>query len=215
MTELNKTMPALPARFLGLPIDERGFPVPWFVGDIDGKPDFRVIRPGGLAIAHRQKTCWLCGQKLGQYLTFVIGPMCAINRTTSEPPSHRDCAEFAARACPFLTKPSMRRNEKDLPEGMIAPAGVLLSRNPGVTCLWVTKSYSIFKTQGGVLIRIGEPIDVQWYREGRAATLQEVNESIEGGMPSLLDIANKEGPRALRALRDQVARATKLFPKAA
>lgn len=31
-------------------------------------------------------------------MTFVVGPMCELNRISGEPPSHRECAEFSA-AC--------------------------------------------------------------------------------------------------------------------
>ena len=47
MTALCKDLPPLPRRFLGLPIDDRGYPVPWFVHWVDGKPDFRLVRPDG------------------------------------------------------------------------------------------------------------------------------------------------------------------------
>src|SRR5262245_17927108 len=103
----------LPARMARLPISPAGYPVPWFVATIKGEPDFRVIGPDKIARAVRADLCWLCGQTLGRFKAFVGGPMCAVNRTSAEPPSHRECAEYAVRACPFLTRPRMRRNEKD------------------------------------------------------------------------------------------------------
>jgi hypothetical protein len=113
----------VPERIAKLPRDDRGYPVPWFVAWVDGRPDFRVIEGGRIFEALKERRCWVCGEKLGRYLAFVIGPMCAINRITSEPPSHRDCALFAARACPFLTMPRMKRNERAKPEGYQEPAG--------------------------------------------------------------------------------------------
>src|SRR5437764_29347 len=104
---LHPNLPALPSRLKLLPVDERGFPVPWFVAWIDGKPDFRVVDQRKMAIAVSEKRCWVCGDFLGRYMAFVIGPMCAVNRVSSEPPSHRECAEFSVRACPFLTKPKV------------------------------------------------------------------------------------------------------------
>lgn len=216
MPELKKGLPPPPARFATLPIDERGYPVPWFVAWIDGKPDFRVIRPGGIAIAHTRKTCWLCGGKLGQFKAFVIGCMCAVNRTISEPPSHLECARYAAIACPFLTRPAMRRNEKDMPEGVQGPAGYGLKRNPGIAVVWVTKSYKPFNDgRGGVLFELGEPTAAEWYREGRRATIEECNTAIEHGLPALLEIAQEEGPKAVAHLARCVQRATKYFPAAA
>src|SRR5882762_5069144 len=100
MTALRPGMPPLPDRMKKLPLDSRGFPVPWFVAWMkdghpskrgDGDPDFRVIFPGAVAAAAKQDICWLCGEKLGVHKAFVIGPMCAVTRTTSEPPCHLDC----------------------------------------------------------------------------------------------------------------------------
>jgi len=114
-------LPALPPRIARLARDRRGFPVPWFVATIDGEPDFRVVDTPKLAVAIRQHRCWVCGEQLGVHLAFPIGPTCVANRVTAEPPVHRECAEFSARACPFLTKPRMRRNAQGLPEEFVAP----------------------------------------------------------------------------------------------
>ena len=43
--------------------------------------------------------------------------------------------------------------------------------------------------QGGWLFTIGEPVRVDSYAEGRKATPAEVEESITGGLPFLLDLA--------------------------
>ena len=122
---------SLPPRMGDLPIDpERGFPVPWFVEWIDGKPEFRVMSGAKWARAVRDKLCWVCGKQLGGYLCFVLGPMCGITRTTSEPPCHRECAQWSARFCPFLSRPHMtRRGEEQLEEmGAESPGGFALKR---------------------------------------------------------------------------------------
>jgi hypothetical protein len=100
----------IPPRMAKRPISDRGFPVPWFVAKINGIWDFRAIEPGRIARAYNKNLCWLCGEPLGKFVAFVIGPMCSINRISSEPPSHRDCAEYAVRACPFLTQPRAARS---------------------------------------------------------------------------------------------------------
>src|SRR5712691_10615834 len=81
-----------PGRITRLPRNKVGYPVPWFAARIDGQPDFRVIRPGGIQIALRQKLCWTCGIPFlrQEDRAFVIGPMCAVNRVSAEPPSHED-----------------------------------------------------------------------------------------------------------------------------
>ena len=82
MRELNHRILHLdiPDRMRRLKISDEGFPVPWFVGYVDGKPDFRTMDGDKLIIAVRHKRCWMCGQPLGKHLTFAIGPMCTVNR---------------------------------------------------------------------------------------------------------------------------------------
>ena len=214
MTELNAAMLKLdiPARIKKLPLDERGYPVPAFVATIDGKPDFRVVKPNFVTTCIRLNLCWLCGEQLGKYKAFVIGPMCAVNRVSSEPPSHLDCARFACVACPFLTQPRRPRNPHGLPEEAVAGAGMPIDRNPGVTLLWVTKDYRVFKAPGGILLRIGPQVKTEWYARGRAATREEILHSIETGLPTLRNMAAAEGAEAIKDLEAQVTEAMELVP---
>jgi len=210
MTEYRSDLPARPPRFLKLPIDERGFPVPWFVAWIDGKPDFRVVRERGVYTAFNQGLCWLCGERRGVYHAFVVGPMCGINRVSSEPPSHRECAEYAVRACPFLTRPLAVRNEHGL-DGTKEPAGLMIKRNPGVALLWVTKSFRPFNAGNGVLFKIGEPTELRFYAKGREATFDEINASVNSGFPHLELAASQDGPAGRAALKRQRAQFDKLI----
>jgi len=217
MPELNASIRAihLPGRMRHLPISATGYPVPWFVGWLDGEPDFRVIGPGRLGRAARADLCWLCGQTLGRFKAFTIGPMCAVNRISAEPPSHRECAEYAVKACPFLTRPRMRRNEKDIPEEAEAPAGIGLKRNPGVTLIWITKSYRLVgQPGGGVLFAVGAPETLHFYAEGRRATREEIMASIDSGLPHLRQIAEIEGRDAIVALEHQLRAAMHLIDAA-
>jgi hypothetical protein len=220
-------LPPLPARIARLHKDHRGFPTPWFVqwfyGDKpsdagSGEPDFRVVDGRKFNAALRMPICWTCGQPLGKHRVFLIGPMCAVNRVISEPPSHRDCAEFSVKACPFLSRPRMRRNEKDLPEKHEEAAGFGIKRNPGVICLWETSDYRPFRPQhgnAGVLFRLGEPSRVDWWAEGRPATRTEVEASIASGFPTLQELARQEGADAMRELQQLRERVTPLLPIAA
>jgi hypothetical protein len=200
----------MPLRMTRLPINERGYPVPWFVAMINGKWDFRAISPGRIAEAFHRRKCWLCGEPLGQYLAFTIGPMCSVNRINSEPPSHLECAQYAVRACPFLSHPNMRRNEVDPPGGTVA--GEHLAHNPGAIAIWVTKSYKPMKVDedGGVLFQLGDPTAVHWFHEGRKATRGEVLEAMYKGLPEL----EKRAPTksAKEALTAMVDRALKYIP---
>jgi hypothetical protein len=185
-----------------LPVDERGYPVPAFVDTLpDGTRDFRFMskRHWIKCITHR--VCWVCGMKLGSYLAFLIGPMCAINRTTSEPPSHKECAEWSAQFCPFLARPKMHRREDELTEHareLDTERGCPILRNPGVALVWVTRGYR--RLTGQMLLTVDDPIEVSWWAEGRPATRAEVEESIRTGYPLLMEMAEKDGATAMAAL---------------
>ncbi|HEY1292805.1 MAG TPA: hypothetical protein VGJ60_07000 [Chloroflexota bacterium] len=203
----------VPARLAGRP-RTRGFVVPWFVDqDEQGNWDFRLADQRKLVRAVKLKLCWLCGEPLGRWQVFVIGPMCAINRTTAEPPMHRECAEYAAAVCPFLTQREQRRRTDHLHPESIAPAGTMIARQPGVTLLWVTREgYRLFPATGGVLLKIGSPSECIWQCEGRPATRDEVLASIDSGYPLLLAEAEAEGPAAIAALQRMRAAIDPLLP---
>lgn len=198
-----------------LPIDARGYPVPWFVQWVDGAPDFRIMDRAKWARALRFGNCWLCGDPCGKQRTFVIGPMCAINRTTSEPGCHYDCAEFAALACPFMTLPAAQYRSANLPPNTQTPGGVAITRNPGVTCLWSTIEWSVFRATVGApgqLIHLGEPREVRWFARARAATRDEVEDSIRGGFPLLEEAARAQGLNSVATLHSMRAAFSRWLP---
>lgn len=198
-----------------LPLDDRGYPVPWFVAWQDGKPEFRAMDPLKLIKAVKQKLCWVCGERMGVNVCFVAGPMCGINRTSSEPPSHLDCARWSAQNCPFLSNPRMvRREDETLNNARFTAegAGVAIARNPGVAMLWITRQYEVFNDgKGRPLIQMGEPESVEWWACGRVATRAEVVESIESGLPNLEAIARQEAG-GLEALERYKRRFEKWIP---
>jgi hypothetical protein len=223
MNKLNQAMQSIrfPDRINRLPISTAGYPVPWFVQWVkdgkpvdpgEGDPDFRIIDSAKYARAINKQLCWVCGEKLGVHLTFAIGPMCAINRITSEPPCHHECALFAATACPFLSNPRMRRNEKDLPDERYI-AGEHIDRNPGAMCLWTTRTFKVFKVDNGVLIEIGSPSRVEWYAKGRPALRAEVTDSIESGYPILLALARRDGDEAVIEIEQRKSALAFVLPK--
>lgn len=208
-------LPETPARMRSLPVNAAGYPVPWFVAWVNGQPEFRCIAPGRIEAALKRKLCWLCGKSMGAESAFVIGPMCALNRTNAEPPSHRACAIYAAMACPFLTRPAAERREGGMPTDTTEPAGFAIKRNPGACAVWITERFTLFEDHlGGLLINIGEPKQVLWFCEGREATRAEVQRSIETGLPILEEQARLGGPQSLRALEEYRQRVMELIPAA-
>jgi len=208
-------LPEMTERIAKLPV-YRGYPVPWFVAWVDdagspvsrgtGTADFRVIAPDALDRAYLDALCWICGEERGRYAAFVVGPMCAVNFTSSEPPSHPECAGWAACACPFLARPHAHRREAGLPDGTVDPAGIPLKRNPGVALVWASRDWRRRAAPGGWLYDIGTPEEIAWFAEGRMATRAEVELSITTGLPALQELAEAEGPDAVAELARRVDR---------
>ena len=205
----------LPRTMRGLPRDHRGYPVPWFVAWIGGKPEFRAMDRTARRRAIQEKRCWVCGSRLGKDMCFVAGPMCGINRTSAEPPSHIECGRWSAQNCPFLANPHMVRREDEAINNQNlrdqAP-GIALTRNPGVAMLWITRSYEIFPDgRGQVLIQMGKPESVEWWCEGKAATKEQVADAIDSGLPALEAMARQEFG-GLEALNRSIRSFQKLLP---
>jgi hypothetical protein len=144
----NKGIPqqriAVPDRMAHLPTDplHADLPVPYFVGSVRDesgtlRPDFRCVAPGARERCDAGALCWICGLPLQGEFASVTGPMCLINRVSSEPVSHFDCASYAVAACPFLATPGRKRREKDLPSGILPPPSpdTHNPRNPGAVLL--------------------------------------------------------------------------------
>jgi hypothetical protein len=212
----------------GLSVDaKRGHPVPFFVawftpdmrevppGTAGATPDYAVVSTGKRDKCWKEQRCWLCGGKLGRHHAHVIGPMCAVNRTTSEPASHLACAAYAVQACPFLSNPAARMipigKKVEKHSTLVAPAGVMLERNPGAACIWVSGRSTPFEAPGGYLFRIPEPSSVTWWCKGRPATRAEIVHSINTGIPHLVELANKQAG-AIEALQQYIDRVDRYLP---
>jgi hypothetical protein len=219
MNLLRKGLPALPARMLRLEVDARGYPVPWFVQWIKGEPDFRVVSPKKFQQALRFNNCWICGERLGVRKTFVMGTLNIVNRVTSEPACHIDCARFAAMACPFMLLPKAQYRTATLPQGAHMPPN-MLDRNPGCVALWTTKTFKIEPGANGTrLIVVSSPVAVDWYAMGLPATRKQVMVSIEDGLAKLWApvqaiLSERERIAQMVAFENAYARSLQYLPTA-
>jgi hypothetical protein len=194
-----------------LPI-QRGYPVPWFVAMVNGEYHFPTADAEKMREALKKHLCWVCGQPLGSYLSFVVGPMAVVNRHTSEPPAHHECAVFSARACPFLARPHMKR-QKEHAEGSTPPSGIFVERNPGAAAVWTTKNFWLrMMPNGAPLFRMGEPTGVLWFAEGHPATREQAQEALAGSLPFLHDVAKPEGDEAMKELDALYTKALGMLP---
>lgn len=211
-----RTFPVpLPAKMQALPVDRRGYPIPAFVEHLpDGGRDFRIMSMAHMVRCVKHGMCWVCGGQLGAIKCFPIGPMCAVNRISAEPPSHYECGFFSAMACPFLTLPKAVRREAGLAEvEIVRPPGEMLLHNPGLVCLWVTKAHTMERHGDGMLFRLAEPLRLEFYTEARPATRSETDAAIARGLPKLAARAAEDGPKALAELERQTARLNLLLER--
>lgn len=107
----DKERKEIPKCLSHLKVDERGYPIPFFVPMVEGKPQFLYMDKQKLDKAIDENLCHICGKKLHKdYHYFVSGPMGLQNKVSSDAAMHRDCAEFALAVCPhMLYKKSERK----------------------------------------------------------------------------------------------------------
>ncbi|ACC81124.1 hypothetical protein [Nostoc punctiforme] len=90
--------------------------------------------------------------------------------------------------------------------------GIAINRQPGATGLWVTSKYDVWHLPNGLIFKLGDPLRVSWFKEGREATREEVLESINSGYPILLEAAQIDGAGAVKKLEEMRDRALELLP---
>ena len=116
-----------PTRIAQLPVDDRGFPIPWNVQrDKDGKPLFTVNDQAKHIQALTKDLCPLCGERNEQIRWFVGGPMSAFhpNGVYFDLPGHKDCIAYALQVCPYLAAKNYK-HRIDLPDPSKLPEGVV------------------------------------------------------------------------------------------
>jgi hypothetical protein len=198
MHPLRSNLPPLPERIKSLPVHTNGYPIPYFVQYYDGIPDFRVMDPKKLIRCAQNNLCWICGQPLGRHKAFSAGPLITVFGASAEPPSHKDCAVFAAQACPFMLLPKSKGRSGNMPENVTDMAGGrVLHRNPGVTVIWLTTGYKIVRDGSGIIFDVGPAVEVIWYSEGRLASRNVAEEALLGSVDASIASIPPANTRAI------------------
>lgn len=200
--KLRPEMEDAPTAMTGRPVDHRGFYVPWFVTakTDDGLWDFVRIDPRRIREAYDREICFISGEPLGRYRSFVIGPMCCINRITAEPPSKREIAEWSTRVCPFISNPMAKR--PDLEDGTYnAAPGVMIPDNPGVIAIWTVDRHD-YTMDRNRIINLGDPSHLAFYTHKREATPDEVRKAMVFGANRLLDMAQQQSAESVQYLEE-------------
>lgn len=102
----------VPWRLRVRPKDARGYPIPFIVFvDAKGQPHFQINDAIKLARCIREDRCPLCGQELGRLRVFIGGVGAAFHEHGAylDPPTHRECASYALKVCPYLAAPRYGR----------------------------------------------------------------------------------------------------------
>ncbi len=120
----------IPAFLSHLKVNDKGYPIPYFVGYVDGKPDFRLLDAKKQVACTNRSLCAICGKKLfkGAYY-FICGPMGYTNKISTDPAMHRNCAEYSLNVCPHLHIQKTHRRESGL-EHLSAEQSVVMADKP-------------------------------------------------------------------------------------
>jgi hypothetical protein len=135
----------------------RGLPVPFTQAIFDGMPDFRTADPEKVAQCVQDKLCAICGRRLGEKSYFICGALSKVSRLFTDPPMHKQCAEFAAQMCPFISGKKSEYSHRPVnPNAGKVHEMVATVRPPTmyIPTVW-TKKTRLVRTADSVLIQAG------------------------------------------------------------
>jgi hypothetical protein len=156
----------MPERIKALPVHPNGYPIPFFVHQPKGKlVDLRIASPYAIASCHRDRVCWICGQKLGKFVCFIGGPLSTNNQVYNDGPMHRNCAEYALKVCPYLAISQVDRRGEAVPG--YAVHDFQIKEKPERFGLLITNGWTIFKAETIYLFHAFNPIEMTWWKDGK------------------------------------------------
>lgn len=149
---------SIPKELWHLKVDPRGYPIPYFVPIVDGKPLFNRLDERKQHLCIDEKRCPICGFKLNKDYNYVItGPVGYKNRTVTDPPMHRVCAEYTLATCPHLY---FERADRVLG---IANNPLAMQEKPSEIRLIRISKFKDIKAAGRRYVQF-TPVDYQAYR---------------------------------------------------
>ncbi len=123
---MNKPMDSvpLPQQMAHLPLDPRGYPIPFIVlRDRAGRPHFTINDSAQVQQCVKFSLCGICGKPLGTASAkhpdkgpwLVAGPGSFYSQRGAflDPPMHRVCATYALQVCPYIANPSYGKRIDD------------------------------------------------------------------------------------------------------
>lgn len=152
----------IPQRMQHLPLDERGYPVPYFVPIVDGKPEFRYQDPEGRALCILYKKCSVCGfHLLAKKFWFISGPLGYQNRVSSDYAMHEECARFSLAVCPHLIFHKAERRSDPVGDGIIPNPNLVRQKPDELYLIRADKVWTILE-QGHTYIKF-RPVYAERY----------------------------------------------------
>lgn len=121
------------------------------IDETTGKADFRVLDMRRQILCIRNRQCGICGQLLGKFVAFIGGPQSGESHVFTDPGMHRQCAEFAASVCPFISRETaMYRDVNDTDRETLKRLGILVEdleyvsddREDPRMFIYITKEYT-------------------------------------------------------------------------
>lgn len=154
-------------------------PIPYFafIKD-DGVPDLRVLHPEHYRTALEQQLCGICGERLGRWLHFIGGLSIIERPVFSDLPMHRDCAEFALTACPFLTGALTDYSNRAYPEQTVMAKTRPTEIHPRINVLYQTGKFTITATQGMQVLIADKPSSLRYFQAGQEIKRTEVDNQL-------------------------------------
>jgi hypothetical protein len=139
-----------------LPV-HRGLPVPFSQAWFDGKPDFRTVDPNKTIQCVQEELCAICGRRLGERSYFICGPLSKKSRLFTDPPMHKQCAEFAAETCPFVSGKKLEYSDRPANPQTVKVQEMVSTERPAqmfILAAW-TKKTQLVRHDESVLIQAG------------------------------------------------------------
>lgn len=154
----------MPPNIEALPKDGRGYPIPYTVAYIGGKPDFTVVDPDKWKRALKFGLCGVCGKPNYGRKWFIGGPSCHVNRMFYDHPMHEECARYAIVVCPYLAITKMTHRTVK-PEGTVFVSAAS-EEKPDKFMLGRAKSVKTVRFGDDILLRASEWEHVEWWVGG-------------------------------------------------
>lgn len=105
----------IPKELAHLKKDGRGYPIPFFVHEVNCEPEFRFLSYERQKMILDCRLCGICGKPLSDDDTYFIGgPLTLQNFLSTDAGMHKVCAEFSLKACPHMFHRKAQRRDNDL-----------------------------------------------------------------------------------------------------